>query len=250
MVIFHVSQSLQAACSKSFQEPSKRSWRLTIHDKSGKNKTQQSVDLNNLLRRYAQILFTDAKWFGRQSLSSLKMSSALDSKYQQPGRWKLWHPKWLEQYVDWKKSKPFWVGSKYSHLQLLHRNCFGHSSDFTLTDVPWVFFVQALNKLGHQLAEPMTALGIHHGTIERYLTQFSPWNFQNKTWKKSKYLIVFLDWNSGWSQSFHLEVKSEYGLTCLKNEKQPNNWHSVPLPETLKATFCKRHARWFLRIVQ
>jgi hypothetical protein len=26
-----------------------------------KNKTQQSVDLNNLLRRYAQILFTDAK---------------------------------------------------------------------------------------------------------------------------------------------------------------------------------------------
>ena len=151
-----------------------------------KQNTQQSVDLNNLLRRYAKILFTDAKWFGRQSLASLKMSSALDSKYQPPGRCKRLHPKWLEQYVDWKKSKPFWVGWKYSHLQLLHRNCFGHSSDFTLTDVPWVFFVQALNKLGHQLAEPMTALGIHHGTIERYLRQFSPWNFQNKTWKKNR----------------------------------------------------------------
>ena len=124
-----------------------------FHGKSGKNKnTQQSVDLNNLLRRYAKILFTDAKWFGRQSLASLKMSSALDSKYQPPGRCKRLHPKWLEQYVDWKKSKPFWVGWKYSHLQLLHRNCFGHSSDFTLTDVPVGLFCPSFEQVGSPIS--------------------------------------------------------------------------------------------------
>ena len=128
----HVSQSLQAASSKSFQEPSKRSWRLTIHAKCGKKQnTQQSVDLNNLLRRYAQILFTDAKWFGRQSLASLRMSSALDSKYQPPGRWKPRHPKWLEKYVDWNKSKPFWVGSTPTF------NSFTETALVTVVISPW-----------------------------------------------------------------------------------------------------------------